>query len=216
MSNTLLMVMNPREIPECMMLIDRLLVDRVYMRGFLEKELEPVVAAIVDQTGYDYYSIVSDDAFIPLQAWNAVEAGVRHYDAYTGWCTMKGDVRITNLMFTPLPGVVPPNSLKALPYATVEDVYHHKEEEFRTYLNGFCITSMTRDLWKQFPFKCYPSVVKGINIGRSSDYHLSWRLQDAGIPMMTGKASLCWHLKESPSLRDYRDGTPEVIWKRAQ
>jgi hypothetical protein len=51
---------------------------------------------------------------------------------------------------------------------------------------------MPRDLWRQFPFGAFG----GPSSSWASDFHLSHRLRDAGVPMVAARDGYTEHLKE--------------------
>ena len=59
-----------------------------------------------------------------------------------------------------------------------------------TYFAGMSFTGMSRDMWQSFAF---PAVGSGAR--RCSDWHLSWRLTDAVIPIVAPKEGWIRHLK---------------------
>ena len=60
------MVMNARDIPECILAIRALPIDKAFFRGFTEIQLEPEIARFVASTDYDRYILLSDDT-IPTE-----------------------------------------------------------------------------------------------------------------------------------------------------
>jgi hypothetical protein len=51
---------------------------------------------------------------------------------------------------------------------------------------------MSREMWARFPFGCFGSGSRGY----SSDFHLSRRLRDEGVPMVAAQAGYVTHVKE--------------------
>lgn len=54
------------------------------------------------------------------------------------------------------------------------------------------LTGMSRDMWRRFPLGVYTNG----SVGWASDYHLSYRLGQAGIPIVAARAAYVDHVKE--------------------
>lgn len=188
------MVMNPRQIEECVRSIAALDIDKVWMTGYEEYELIPVIAEIVESTSYDRYLIVSDDVVVPPPSLEAI----RHWSAargenavITGWCNLDmtdSGLRFSNVIRTPF----------TAPYESTIEQYDwvpsweilNGEPLRLTWFAGLCMTSMTREQWQRFPFDLYGSR------GCCSDFQLSWRLQEAGVPVLAARDASAFHVKQ--------------------
>lgn len=188
--NPLLVILNPRRIPRALEAFDALEVDRAYLTGYTESELVPVIAELIENSEHSHYLAVSDDGIVGQSALAAVlrllDCG---YPVVTGWSNLDCIEAKVNLQRTPLTKPVPDG-------VATWDLYHwaevmsYPQEAVPTYFAGMCLTGMSRSLWRRFPFGVYGEP------GASSDYHLSWRLQHAGVPIVAAREGFVFHLKE--------------------
>lgn len=191
MIRALHMVMNPRAIPECMDSFADLDVDTCYFRGMRQEELIPHVAEVVAETEYSAYLMSSDDCIVSQEALDAVLALLEDgHPAVTGWCRLDRTHEQVNLCPVPLRGDTPrTDAYTFYDYSTVAE---WPDEAVPTHLMGMALTGMTREMWLRFPYGCY-----GIGAGGwASDFNLSVRLRDAGIPMVAARGGYVEHVKE--------------------
>ncbi len=148
-----------------------------------------MLAELVEDTDYSHYLIVSDDGVVSPRALGAVCVLLDHHPVVTGWSNLDCIEAKVNLQRTPLPREIPDG-------LDVWDLYHfaevlgHPDEAIPTYFGGMCLTGMSRSMWQRFPFGCYGTP------GGGSDYHLSWRLQQASVPIVAARDGFVFHLKE--------------------
>jgi GT2 family glycosyltransferase len=188
----LLLVMNPRDIRECVESIARLPIDRVWLRSYTERGLEEAIPRALAEAGpdYDYVLLVADDVVVFPGALDAVLALGKSYDVVTGYTRLDSTSPFVNLTRKPLAGDVPvAGSYDFYRYA---EVAGYEDEVVPTGFVGFALTGMPRDLWDRFPFSAL-----GGEPGYSSDFALSVRLRDAGIPMVAARGGYVEHVKET-------------------
>lgn len=191
--NPLLMIMNPRRIPEAMEAFEKLTIDCVYASGYTEPELVDVFADIIRTTDYTHYYVVSDDVVVRQSSIDAVVSLSDSFAVVTGWCNHDCIEPGVNLQWTPLPGYEHPQTREEWNWMHFAEVLSYPTRFIPTYFAGMCITGMSREWWREkFPFDCYPMGHFG-----GSDYHLSWRLQEAGIPIYAAREGFAFHLKKS-------------------
>ena len=204
----LLFVMNPREIPECLEAIEALDVDRCWLTGMRELDLVPHFARVVEETSYDVYLVVSDDAAPTQEALDSVLALLEDgHPVVTGYCNLdEGDYRdVVNLTRRPLGGPVP----NADVYVTyrLDEVLEHPVDPVPSWFAGFTLTGMSREMWQRYPFEVlFPETG-----GSCSDFWFSWRLQRDGIPIVAPKAGFVRHVKERWNVADSRPGKRLLI-----
>jgi len=187
--NPLLVVLNPRNITECMDAFRALDIPKAWMTGYREYDLVVPMADLVNVTDYSHYIVISDDAVVRQPALNAVLALLEDgHPVATGWSNLDCVEAKVNLQRTPLQSPVP--------LVTGWDLYHfaevmgYPEPVVPTFFGGMCLTGMSRELWQRFPFNCYGRP------GGGSDYHLCWRLQEAGVPIAAAREGFVFHVKE--------------------
>jgi len=207
--NTLLMIMNPRAIPEC---IDafRLLrgIDKAWMSYYTEAELVPVIADLIANTDYHRYLLCSDDT-IPTQT--ALDAILTLHDKHpeavtTGWVNIDSECGLSTINPAPLAGTRPSRS--AYSFLPIEDV---PPGQIRTYFHGYALTCMSRELWQRYPY----NVFNPLDGGCASDYHQCLQLQAADIPIYTNPDCRFEHVKEIRDTRDQGAGKQLLLGHRA-
>lgn len=187
---TLVIVLNPRQIPQCVESIKDLKTDKAWCSNFTEYELMEVIPQIVNDTNYDLYSIIADDCVVTQTALDAVtglnKAG---HPVTTGYCNLDLTMPEINICKSPLSKPAPEED--AYEFYTQDEIKYHQSDVIPTYFTGMAFTTMSRELWQRFPFKVF-----GGAPGYASDYHLSLRLQEAGIPIVAHRDGYVLHVKE--------------------
>lgn len=195
MRDTLLIILNPRAIAECIdALRDLRGVDKAWCSYYTETDLEAVLPRLIDELAYRRYMILSDDT-IPTQ--NALDQVLDLADEYpdavaTGWCNL--DSVSDRATYNPLPlrNESGP-TLDAYSFASIEQA-RSLTEPARTYFHGYVLTTMSREIWQRYPFQSYN--------GHASDYHQCLRLQADGVPIYTIGAAEVFHVKETANRLD--------------
>ena len=233
-----LMVMNARDIPECLLAIRALPIDKAWFRGFTETGLEPEIAKFVASTDYERYILLSDDT-VPTEF--ALRNLLKVQDAgpvVTGWCNIFPGKPASSVELRPI------ENERTSVYLEVRDriprswvpvikklykvpflgeileapIYAHfpdletvwaQAPVFRTYFVNWCLTSMSRDIWQRFPFQYHATRFAG----HGSDQSESLRLAEAGVGMLCARDSFVYHIH---SLRNFVVGKvkPEVVFER--
>lgn len=194
----LLLVLNPRRIPECVDAISSLPVDKVWLQNYTESELSDVIPDVLAQVPHDLVGILSDDTVPTRAALDEVLALAQPGRVTTGWCNLDDASDLVNLSTEPLATSTPTTTAYTFP--TRAWVEAHDTREVPTYFAGHCLTFMDRDLWDRFPWECH-----GGPPGYASDLMLSWRLQEAGVPIVAARDGFVRHVK---ARWNYVDDTP--------
>lgn len=194
----LLLVLNPRRIPECVDAISSLPVDKVWLQNYTESELSDVILDVLAQVPHDLVGILSDDTVPTRAALDEVLALAQPGRVTTGWCNLDDASDLVNLSTEPLATSTPTTTAYTFP--TRAWVEAHDTLEVPTYFAGHCLTFMDRDLWDRFPWECH-----GGPPGYASDLMLSWRLQEAGVPIVAARDGFVRHVK---ARWNYVDDTP--------
>jgi hypothetical protein len=193
--NAAVFIMNARAIPEALDSYRALEVDLIWATGYTVAQLaDGVHRDAVEHTDYDVILNLSDDCVVTQAALDAVLALLDDgHPAATGWCRMAVGMESVNLCDRPLSADVP--WAKPFPYSLMNrtDVVRYPDEVVPTHFMGMSLTGMTRDLWQRYPYGCY---TERRPRGQSSDFHLSARLRDAGVPMVAARSGEVQHLKE--------------------
>lgn len=199
--STSLVVLNPRRIPECMAAFEALPVRKVYVRNWTERQIADNWDEILGACDADKVLVVSDDALVSRGALDSVLGLLEAHPVATGWCPLAEGHELANLATNVL-REGPPNPAD-YEFVRCDDVRGLVATSFA----GMCLTGMSRGLWGRFPFECY-SVP-----GFASDYHLSYRLQQAGVPIVSHGDARCEHVKAVWNVRDRR--WPLMCWPEA-
>jgi hypothetical protein len=226
-----LMIMNPREIPECLNAFRSLNgVSKAWFKGYTELQLVPVIKKFIDETDYDYYIMSSDDLVPTQKALDAVIGNLHPSFCVTGWSCVAPNSDIVNIRLKPDKhlnlmyvvawtfGKVIPDFMKHRLLNMTKDrvmpniaskIRNEMPDVFRTYFVGFSFTAMSRELWIKYPFRVYSGAAFWVNKA-GSDISLSNRLYNAGVPMYCVKNAEVLHLR---SMANFIVGkvTPEVI-----
>lgn len=187
-----LLVMNPRRIPRCMAAIDALKIDKLYMQNMWERQLEPVIADVVENSLYrhTHYILLSDDTVPTQEALDKVVLGLYTRPVVTGYCNLDAKQPYVNLTKRPFDTRLG-SCKEAYDWFTRKKVDTWPEPFVPTYFAGACLTGMSRELWRRFPFR----VLGENDCGFASDWMLSVRLHTAGIPIVAARGAFIEHLK---------------------
>lgn len=236
MTQTCLMIMNARDIPECILSLRALKIDKVWFRGFTEGQLEKEIAAFVASSTYERYILVSDDVIVTEFALENLLGLQDSAPVVTGWSNIMPGRDSAAVELKPIVkrdfylGVrdkMPRRAAglvksfykgTAIGKALIDPfIRHHfpslqeiwdKPPLFRTYFVGWALTSITRDRWVKHGFH-YDN--KG-TAGHGSDQKMSLDLAADGVTILCARDSFIYHLL---SVRNFIVGKvkPEVIFE---
>jgi len=193
--NPCLIVMQPRRIPSALEAIATLNVDRVHLIGMWEAELVPVIADIVERRDeYTHFLLLADDTEPTQAALDLVlKYAARGHEVVTGYCN--------NSLGSPLVNLTKSN-FRVRDRSVWEDYDFYERAEVEGYrhelvpsrFTGACLTCMPREMWRAYPFQVVTH--EGEPRGYSSDWKLSVRLQEDGVPIVAPRGAFVHHLKE--------------------
>lgn len=214
MTRPLLAVLNPRRIPECMEAFAALDVDTVYIRNFSEAGVASVgfPEALELAPWADPISVVSDDTIVSQHALDTVlRLQAEHPDhCVTGWCPLAMDHPLCNLAQNRLREGPP--TVEHYRFLSCEDA-RASDQIIRTTFTGMALTTMSRALWERFPFAAYGASQWG---GNASDYHLSYRLQVGGVPIISHRDAEIIHVKKKWNERDHTPGRELLVGREPE
>lgn len=204
---TLLLIMNPRAIPECIDALRELRIDKAWMSYYTEAELERVVPHIVASTNYDRFVFISDDA-TPTQAAldRVLSIHDEHPDAVAcGWVNL--DSISDRSTYNPQPlDLDQIGTMDAYNLASIQEARTMSGIQ-RTYFHGMCLATMNRQLLERYPFATYS--------GHASDLHQCARLQADDVPIYTAADTGFHHVKEISQTLDRAHEKRLLIGERA-
>ena len=206
----LLMIMNPRTIPQCMTALEALQIDKVWLKNWTERQLVDVIAEVVASTDHDVIGLVSDDTIPTQHALDSVLQVFEPSAVYTGFCNMEENTPEVNLSASPLL-VKDVASIDCYDFPTRAEV-EQSGGLYRSWFTGFAFTFMSKDMWQRFPFDCIGDP------GYQSDYRLSVRLQEADVPIWASPDGFIKHLRLAESTKHLEGGTVvtgngSVVWE---
>lgn len=203
----LLAVMNPRAIPECIHAFERLDVRRAWLQRYTEAELVPVIASLVadESIPFTHLALVADDCIVQPDALAAVFELAQVRPVATGYCRLATGHPKVNITRRPIMGDTP--SAGAYDFYDFDAVAGWPRHEVPTGFVGFAVTVMPREVWARFPF----GVFAPEGGGHASDFHLSRRLRDAGVPMVAARDGYVEHVKSEWNRRDDYPGRELLI-----
>lgn len=202
--DALLLVLNPRRITRCIDAIAALPIDKAWLQNYTEHELCAVVPRVLAESDHDLIGVISDDAAPTPDALERVLSIAEPGTVVTGYCRLDEESDLVNLSTEPLPDPEP--TVGAYTFPTVADMEAAAGDRFRTWFAGHCLTFMWRDDWHRFPW-----MVFGDPPGCASDFMLSWRLQEAGVPIYAHSAAYVEHVKRNFNALDDTPGRELLI-----
>jgi len=206
--NNCLIVLHPREIPECVKSIAYLPIDKLYMKAFSEPELVEPINDFIKNTNYDNYLILSDDVIVSRKALFLVEQLLENHEAATGYCLMSQDTTYANVTRGPLrQSVATWPVLEDYDFYDIEEIRKFQNPEFCSWFGGWCLTGFQRGLWLENPFRVMSAT------GCQSDYATCILYNK---PIMCHRDAYVEHLRlhvDGPCKRNWLVGKqkPEMI-----
>lgn len=132
----ILMILQPRAIPEAVESLNKLDIDKVWFRAFTEMELEVVLNDFIKNTDYDYYWIIADDVVVDGKPLEVLRPKLYEGEVVSGYCNLYQDSKFVNLR------------LKKLPYVIPENQIHHIHQQIKYVgIEGF----VEKELWQKNP-----------------------------------------------------------------
>lgn len=221
MSDSCLMIMHAREIPEAMSAFRELDMSKAWFKGYTEEQLEHEITEFIKRTSYQYYFMCSDDMEPTKEVARLLCEQIPQYQILTGYCNMTPGSEKVNIRFKPFVGSYPffvathaiPPLAKLLERYKIQTFPNRSEvmaqpEVFRTYFMGYAFTGMERSLWLQYPPRPWKNHLTGKSFG--SDYLICRQLNERDIPMWCHRDAFVYHLN---SMENFIVGKvkPEVI-----
>lgn len=99
----ILMVLQPRAIPEAIESLNTLDIEKVWFRGYTEMELETVLNDFIKDTDYDYYWIIADDVVVDNKPLEVLRPKLYEGEVVTGYCKINQASEFVNLSAKPIP-----------------------------------------------------------------------------------------------------------------
>ena len=93
----ILMILQPRAIPEAIDSLNKLDIEKVWFRGYTEMELETVLNDFIKDTDYDYYWIIADDVIVDNKPLEVLRPKLYEGEVVTGYCKLNQSSDYVNL-----------------------------------------------------------------------------------------------------------------------
>ncbi|MBK8706571.1 MAG: hypothetical protein IPN33_25380 [Saprospiraceae bacterium] len=215
----ILCILKVREIPDCLQSYEDAPIDKVYICGFKEVEIEAMgvfekVVADCQAKGYTHLMMISDDATINNEAVAEVLRLTDVYGIGSGFCRLDYTSKFVNLSYDKLIQT-PPRKLADYNLIKYDKMPH---VDFKTTFTGFALTCMSLDKWAKYGFECIYD--GGPHNGSCSDLLLSRKLEADGLEIWTNRKTEVIHEKIQASTvigQTFFIGEQhrEIIWKKA-
>lgn len=192
-SSTALVVLNPREIPECMTALRALRVPKCWVSYMYEPPAAKAINRAIEETSFDRYVVISDDT-CPTQ--DALDRVLALHDrmpgaCVTGYCNLDSSLPFVNLTWPWKQLAPPPPSVDSYALVMRSEIDNRLPHgaAFRSGFAGLALTCMSRELWLRFP-------LHHTSLGGQIDYQLSYELQQAGVEIHAPIGAFVQHVKE--------------------
>ena len=187
-----LVILHARQIREFEIATAELQIPKLWLTGYTERELsDGVFRWALEESDYDNYIVVSDDALVRQHALDGVVTALETggIEVATGYSQRSHTDWMVNVTSGPLKDSKP--SIDAYQFRQFREVVSWPEPLVPTWFTGMSLTGMSKEMWRRFPFQCYADGV--MDNGYASDFNLSRRLQDERIPVYAVRESFCYH-----------------------
>lgn len=203
-AQALLLVLNPRRIPECLASLEALEIDVCWLSRYSEWQLQTVFNEVVEATSYRWYLVVSDDGVVSQEAIDLVLAALAQgHPVVTGYSNVdERTPEVLNLTKGPVVGDLPRSAESYGEHWLRSEVEAWPEPVLPTGFAGMSLTGMSRELWLRYPFVAHGS--PGCSWG--SDWALAVRLRDDGVPIVAARGAFVWHVKAKVNEADFGPG----------
>ena len=184
------MILQPREIPEAIESLKNIDIDKVWFRGYTEKELCTILNRFVENTDYDFYWLISDDVIVGQEVWPLLRDAMGTYECVTGYCNLYQGSEYVNLTHTPLKKHFT-TSHDDYNWISFDDIESQEDDIIESSFAGWAFTGMPRSVWLEHPFL--------INEFGQSDVCFSYRYCTIGEnKIYSPKGAFIKHLKAHP------------------
>lgn len=173
---------------------------KLWLSGYTENELagngqDSVFAWALDNSDFDHYIVVSDDALVRQPCLDAVTRALDEgCEVATGYSQRSHTDMTVNVTDGPLRDSRP--TVEAYTFRQLREVISWPEPLVPTWFAGMSCTGMSAEMWRKFPFGCFTDIDSAgepLDRGYASDFHLSRRLQDARVPVYCVREAFCYH-----------------------
>jgi hypothetical protein len=194
----LLVIFNPRRIPDAMESLEALEIDKLWIRNYPFTEIIKFLPSLLAECDHDAIGTLADDTIVPQQSLEMVLEAYEPSSVYTGYCRLEEGNELVNLSKSPLV-VQDVATIDCYDFATKFEVDSHKGL-FRSYFAGDSMTFMSREMWAKYPLQTAGQS------GAQTDYSMCVRLQQDDVPIWGVPGAFFEHLKLNASTTHYEGG----------
>ena len=189
-------------------------VDVCWVSYMPEVEVAPAINKAIEDTDYDRYFVISDDAVPTRDAFAAILAlHDQGHPVVTGYGNLDSVQPLCGLTTNVLPP--PPPGQFSYEFTPLTQALT-RDEPIVTTFAGLVLTGMSREMWLRYPLQVTV-------MGGQMDYDLSYRLQEDGIPIVAPPDGFMVHVKERANMPDQNpekrlligERPPAVTWTYA-
>jgi hypothetical protein len=161
MHDTVLMILNIRNIQSVIDCNLNLPCEKIWFKGYKEYELAPIINDFVNNSSFKYYFITSDDALIKKHHFTQLQNQLNFHNIISGWSLYRQNANHTT--------IVKPNNFNNLifksnfttPYIA-NNILTHTYKTFEinslpdiieTAFTGWFYTGMHKHIWQKYPFQ---------------------------------------------------------------
>lgn len=187
--NNCLIILNARNIPECIESFESLAIDKAWFTGFTEVQLVNPINDFIKDTNYDNYLIASDDLVISQGTLNIVEELLETNDRATAYCKIADDSIFYNVSKSPLAEAeVRKPVTRDYHFYKIEELDELEDDNFESWFGGWTLTGMRKEEWLKHPFRVHHLSQM------QSDYATCL---DINAPFACHKDAICVHVRKN-------------------
>ena len=151
--SSLLVILNPRIIPEVIDSIETTPIQKVWISGYNEEEACKEINLIVNSTLFDYYIIHSDDCIINKSTLLDIVSYQEAFpnDIFSGYCRLAKSSNLINISRKPLTFTGPGFTWDDYEFYALSNLKN--KSMFVGYYAGFSLTSLKRDYLLEIPIQ---------------------------------------------------------------
>jgi len=152
----LLFVFNPRKMSFLSRKQRELQTDQVWLCGYTEAEIAPMLNRIIRETNYQNYFVTSDDALITISNFKKLESALNHYEVVSSYSVPFQDKKHLSFYTKPsktirCSGAFPPTEPSS-DYEDILDFLENGKEFTDCTFNGFFFCGASKKIWEKIPF----------------------------------------------------------------
>lgn len=191
----LLVILNPREIPEVMVALRALTIPKVWISFYREDiavgQRLPEVIAAAKEKGYTHIVLVSDDGLVTQETLDRVLAFPPEVRACSGWVNLDAHRISSNISQIELHWYNQPTDPGQY-YLIPEETMRGLTEPFKATFSGFALLRMPVETWEEV-------ALQNCSWTSCTDFYTYMRLSEMGVELWVDPKAFFFHLKKLPN-----------------